>query len=329
MSRRWIADHHDLVLAITSHLPHLIAYTIVHTAEDLQPCTRSEVLKFSAGGFRDFTRIAASDPTMWRDVFLANKDAVLEMLGRFNEDVAALTKAIRRGDGDALFEQFTRTRAIRKGIVEIGQDVPGSSAARIPACRNQAAAALRRRRGLEERRDFADLERPQHHRAVDDLHRYRDGGAALDLAAAAQEPDAERHADAEPLPGLSGERFTKASRPATVMLSCPSRRPCSLSESVPPPTAIVSPCWIRILRISMRPLACWISRNRAGHGLGEKSFRPLNPASILASVGTASSGPVSATFSRLVSSATSITGGWPPILRRFCRGFRRDRDKQL
>ncbi|HEY6024304.1 MAG TPA: prephenate/arogenate dehydrogenase family protein [Pseudolabrys sp.] len=117
-------DHHDLVLAITSHLPHLIAYTIVGTADELQTVTRSEVLKFSAGGFRDFTRIAASDPTMWRDVFLANKDAVLEMLGRFNEDVAALTKAIRKGDGDALFEQFTRTRAIRKGIVEIGQDSP-------------------------------------------------------------------------------------------------------------------------------------------------------------------------------------------------------------
>ena len=117
-------DHHDLVLAITSHLPHLIAYTIVHTADELQSVTRSEVLKFSAGGFRDFTRIAASDPTMWRDVFLANKEAVLEMLGRFNEDVASLTKAIRRGDGDALFEHFTRTRAIRKGIVEIGQDVP-------------------------------------------------------------------------------------------------------------------------------------------------------------------------------------------------------------
>ncbi len=118
------ADHHDLVLAITSHLPHLIAYTIVGTADELQTVTRSEVLKFSAGGFRDFTRIAASDPTMWRDVFLANKDAVLEMLGRFNEDVAALTKAIRRGDGDALYEQFVRTRAIRKGIVEIGQDSP-------------------------------------------------------------------------------------------------------------------------------------------------------------------------------------------------------------
>ena len=117
-------DHHDLVLAITSHLPHLIAYTIVGTADELQTVTRSEVLKFSAGGFRDFTRIAASDPTMWRDVFLANKDAVLEMLGRFNEDVSALTKAIRKGDGEALFEHFTRTRAIRKGIVDIGQDSP-------------------------------------------------------------------------------------------------------------------------------------------------------------------------------------------------------------
>jgi len=115
-------DHHDLVLAVTSHLPHLIAYTIVGTADELQTVTRSEVLKFSAGGFRDFTRIAASDPTMWRDVFLANKDAVLEMLGRFNEDVSALTKAIRKGDGDALFEHFARTRAIRKGIVDIGQD---------------------------------------------------------------------------------------------------------------------------------------------------------------------------------------------------------------
>ena len=116
------ADHHDLVLAITSHLPHLIAYTIVGTADELAQVTSSEVMKFSAGGFRDFTRIAASDPIMWRDVFLANKDAVLEMLGTFNEDLAKLTRAIRRGDGVALFEHFTRTRAIRRGIVEIGQD---------------------------------------------------------------------------------------------------------------------------------------------------------------------------------------------------------------
>jgi cyclohexadieny/prephenate dehydrogenase len=118
------AAHHDLVLAVTSHLPHLIAYTIVGTADELSQVTRSEVLQFSAGGFRDFTRIAASDPTMWRDVFLANKEAVLEMLGRFNEDIAGLTRAIRRGDGDALFEHFTRTRAIRKGIVAAGQDSP-------------------------------------------------------------------------------------------------------------------------------------------------------------------------------------------------------------
>jgi cyclohexadieny/prephenate dehydrogenase len=118
------ADHHDLVLGITSHLPHLIAYTIVGTADELGEVTRSEVLKFSAGGFRDFTRIAASDPTMWRDVFLANKDAVLEMLGRFNEDLSALTRAMRSGDGQTLFDHFSRTRAIRRGIVEIGQDSP-------------------------------------------------------------------------------------------------------------------------------------------------------------------------------------------------------------
>ena len=115
-------EHHDLVLAVTSHLPHLIAYTIVGTASDLEQVTRSEVIKFSAGGFRDFTRIAASDPTMWRDVFLANKDAVLEMLQRFTEDLPALQRAIRWGDGDALFDLFTRTRAVRRSIVEQGQD---------------------------------------------------------------------------------------------------------------------------------------------------------------------------------------------------------------
>jgi cyclohexadieny/prephenate dehydrogenase len=115
-------DHHDLVLAITSHLPHLIAYTIVGTADELAQVTESEVIKFSAGGFRDFTRIAASDPTMWRDIFLSNKEAVLEMLGTFNEDLSKLTRAIRRGDGEALFDHFTRTRAIRRGIVEVGQD---------------------------------------------------------------------------------------------------------------------------------------------------------------------------------------------------------------
>jgi cyclohexadieny/prephenate dehydrogenase len=116
------AEHHDMVLAITSHLPHLIAYTIVGTAEEFSQVSRSEVLKFSAGGFRDFTRIAASDPTMWRDVFLHNKDAVLEMLAQFNEDLAKLTRAMRRGDGDVLFDHFTKTRAIRRGIVQIGQD---------------------------------------------------------------------------------------------------------------------------------------------------------------------------------------------------------------
>jgi cyclohexadieny/prephenate dehydrogenase len=116
------AEHHDLVLAITSHVPHLIAYTVVGTADDLQTVTRSEVVKFSAGGFRDFTRIAASDPTMWRDIFLSNRDAVLEMLGRFNEDLFALTRAIRWGDGEKLFDLFTRTRGIRRGIVETGQD---------------------------------------------------------------------------------------------------------------------------------------------------------------------------------------------------------------
>jgi cyclohexadieny/prephenate dehydrogenase len=114
--------HHDLVLAITSHVPHLIAYNIVGTVAELEEATRSEVLKYSAGGFRDFTRIAASDPTMWRDVFLHNKDAVLEMLGRFNEDLTALQRMIRRGDGDGLFDLFTRTRAIRRGIVAQGQE---------------------------------------------------------------------------------------------------------------------------------------------------------------------------------------------------------------
>ena len=116
------AGHHDLVLAITSHLPHLIAYTIVGTASDLETVTRSEVIKFSAGGFRDFTRIAASDPTMWRDVFLTNKDAVLEMLQRFTEDLTALQRAIRWDDGDALFELFSKTRAIRRSIIAEGQD---------------------------------------------------------------------------------------------------------------------------------------------------------------------------------------------------------------
>jgi cyclohexadieny/prephenate dehydrogenase len=116
------ARHHDLVLAITSHLPHLIAYTIVGTADDLGEVTQSEVIKYSAGGFRDFTRIAASDPVMWRDVFLNNKEAVLEMLQRFSEDLSALQRAIRYGKGDELETLFARTRTIRRSIVEQGQD---------------------------------------------------------------------------------------------------------------------------------------------------------------------------------------------------------------
>ena len=114
--------HHDLVLAITSHLPHLIAYNIVGTAHDLEAVTEGEVIKYSASGFRDFTRIAASDPTMWRDVFLNNKDAVLQMLDRFNEDLRQLQDAVREGDGEFLFDKFSKNRAIRKAIIEIGQE---------------------------------------------------------------------------------------------------------------------------------------------------------------------------------------------------------------
>ncbi len=116
------AAHHDRVLAVTSHLPHLIAYTIVGTASDLEEVTASEVIKYSAGGFRDFTRIAASDPTMWRDVFLSNREAVLDMLQRFSEDLSALQRAIRWGKGDELFDLFTRTRAVRRSIIDSGQD---------------------------------------------------------------------------------------------------------------------------------------------------------------------------------------------------------------
>ena len=116
------ASHHDIVLAITSHVPHLIAYNIVRTAADLETVTQSEVMKFSAGGFRDFTRIAASDPTMWRDVFLNNREAVLEVLGRFNEDLSSLQRMVRSGDGEGLFDLFTRTRAIRRGIIAQGQE---------------------------------------------------------------------------------------------------------------------------------------------------------------------------------------------------------------
>ena len=124
-------DHHDLVLAVTSHAPHLIAYTMVGVADDLRRVTDSEVIKYSAAGFRDFTRIAASDPTMWRDVFLTNKDATLEILGRFTEELFALQRAIRTGDGDHLFDYFTRTRAIRRGIIEAGQDTDAPDFGRV------------------------------------------------------------------------------------------------------------------------------------------------------------------------------------------------------
>ncbi|OJU35138.1 MAG: prephenate dehydrogenase [Rhizobiales bacterium 68-8] len=116
-------DHHDKVLAIVSHLPHIIAYNIVGTADDLQTVTKSEVIKNSASGFRDFTRLAASDPTMWRDVCLHNRDAILEMLSRFSEDLASLQRAIRWGEGDKLFDLFSRTRAVRRSIIEAGQEV--------------------------------------------------------------------------------------------------------------------------------------------------------------------------------------------------------------
>lgn len=122
MVEKMDAAHHDKVLAIVSHLPHIIAYNIVGTADDLQAVTQSEVIKYSASGFRDFTRLAASDPTMWRDVCLHNKDAILEMLSRFSEDLAYLQRAIRWGDGDKLFDLFTRTRTVRRSIIEAGQD---------------------------------------------------------------------------------------------------------------------------------------------------------------------------------------------------------------
>jgi cyclohexadieny/prephenate dehydrogenase len=125
------ADHHDLVLAVTSHCPHLIAYTMVGVADDLRRVTDSEVIKYSAAGFRDFTRIAASDPTMWRDVFLTNKDATLEILGRFTEELFALQRAIRTGDGEQLHAYFTRTRAIRRGILEAGQDTDAPDFGRV------------------------------------------------------------------------------------------------------------------------------------------------------------------------------------------------------
>jgi cyclohexadieny/prephenate dehydrogenase len=129
-------EHHDLVLAVTSHIPHLIAYNIVGTADDLETVTKSEVIKFSAGGFRDFTRIAASDPTMWRDVFLHNREAVLEVLGRFQEDLFSLQRAIRWGEGDKLFDLFSRTRAIRRGIIAMGQETAEPDFGRAKAAPN-------------------------------------------------------------------------------------------------------------------------------------------------------------------------------------------------
>ena len=129
------ADHHDLVLAVTSHTPHLIAYTMVGVADDLRRVTDSEVIKYSAAGFRDFTRIAASDPTMWRDVFLNNKEATLEVLGRFTEELFMLQRAIREGDGDHLHNYFTRTRSIRRSIIEGGQDTDAPNFGRKPAAK--------------------------------------------------------------------------------------------------------------------------------------------------------------------------------------------------
>jgi len=125
------ADHHDLVLAVTSHTPHLIAYTMVGVADDLGRVTDSEVIKYSAAGFRDFTRIAASDPTMWRDVFLNNKDATLEILGRFTEELFVLQRAIREGNGAHLHDYFTRTRSIRRSIIEAGQDTAAPNFGRV------------------------------------------------------------------------------------------------------------------------------------------------------------------------------------------------------
>ncbi len=129
-------QHHDMVLAIVSHLPHIIAYNIVGTADDLEAVTKSEVIKYSASGFRDFTRLAASDPTMWRDVCLHNKDAILEMLARFSEDLASLQRAVRWGDGDKLFDLFTRTRAVRRSIIDAGQEVDAPDFGRQAAKKN-------------------------------------------------------------------------------------------------------------------------------------------------------------------------------------------------
>jgi len=154
-------ERHDLVLAITSHVPHLIAYNIVGTAADLETVTESEVIKYSAGGFRDFTRIAASDPTMWRDIFLANKNAVLEMLGRFSEDLAALQRDIRWEDGESLFKLFTRTREIRRGVIDAGQDEDAPDFGRFhgvfsDAIRREMVEAEKTAKSFERLRDAVD-----------------------------------------------------------------------------------------------------------------------------------------------------------------------------
>src|SRR3569623_609986 len=162
-------DHHDRVLAITSHLPHLIAYTIVGTASDMEEVTRSEVIKYSAGGFRDFTRIAASDPTMWRDVFLANREAVLDMLQRFSEDLTALQRAIRWGKGDELFDLFSKTRAIRRGVIDEGQDAPAPDFGARQTWLNRRSEAERddaRLRGAPARPQPAAVERHRDHRQL-------------------------------------------------------------------------------------------------------------------------------------------------------------------
>ena len=135
-------EHHDKVLAIVSHLPHIIAYNIVGTADDVETVTKSEVIKYSASGFRDFTRLAASDPTMWRDVCLHNKDAILEMLARFSEDLAFLQRAIRWGDGDKLFDLFTRTRAVRRSIIEAGQEIDAPDFGRQAVAHPEQAPGL-------------------------------------------------------------------------------------------------------------------------------------------------------------------------------------------
>ncbi len=153
--------HHDMVLAIVSHLPHIIAYNIVGTADDMETVTKSEVIKYSASGFRDFTRIAASDPTMWRDVCLHNRDAILEMLARFSEDLASLQRAIRWGDGDKLFDLFTRTRAVRRSIIEAGQEIDAPDFGRHVVAQP----------GRSERRDFPDGQEAEPHLAGGDSKR--------------------------------------------------------------------------------------------------------------------------------------------------------------